>query len=170
MTAPPAASGTVPIADPPDADRPERSAGRPDGRAEVLVIGGASHDAIVHLSGGGGEGSAAGPEVSCWYPSVGGTGAGKAMNLSALGFDATLHAVLGADRAGAAVAARLAEAGVRLIAHRGERDTQRHTNLMLPGGGRLSLPVEPPERPASFDPDVLSDTMSAPGARRARSR
>ena len=49
---------------------------------------------------------------------------------------------------------------VRLLVHRGERDTQRHTNLVLPGGERLSLPVEPPECPTGFDPAALADAMA----------
>ena len=52
------------------------------------------------------------------HETVGGTSAGKALNLAALGARVTLRTHLGPDEAGAAVAERLTSAGVDLIVER----------------------------------------------------
>ncbi len=77
------------------------------------------------------------------HETVGGTSAGKALNLAALGARVTLRTHLGPDGAGARVAERLASAGVDLIVERADR-TERHLNLMAADGGRLSLHLDKP--------------------------
>ena len=77
------------------------------------------------------------------HETVGGTSAGKALNLAALGARVTLRTHLGPDEAGAAVAERLTSAGVDLIVERADR-TERHLNLMAADGGRLSLHLDKP--------------------------
>ena len=124
-------------------------------RPSVLVLGGASLDAVVHLS------DASLPVVDRWYRSVGGTGAGKALNLAALGVDVSLHAVLGRDEAGREVEGALGAGGVRLLPRYSSYDTQRHTNLMLPDGGRVSLPVVPAAEPADFAASEVAGEMAA---------
>ena len=77
------------------------------------------------------------------HETVGGTSAGKALNLAALGARVTLRTHLGPDAIGARVADRLTSAGVDLIVERSVR-TERHLNLMAADGGRLSLHLDKP--------------------------
>ncbi|WP_418606968.1 PfkB family carbohydrate kinase [Georgenia sp. SUBG003] len=96
----------------------------------VLVAGPASWNLLVrldhlpeprpgtHFAGG-------------FHETVGGTSAGKAMNLARLGAEVTLRTVLGADDEGERVRAALDRYGVALLAEpaAGGR-TERHVNLM----------------------------------------
>ena len=93
-----------------------------------------------------------------WFDTVGGTSAGKALHLTALGRDTVLDALLGDDEAGARVRDALGAAGVTLRAHRAAR-TEQHLNLMTPAGARLSLYLATPDDPeaAAVDPQVLDD-------------
>ncbi|MFD1147589.1 carbohydrate kinase family protein [Saccharothrix hoggarensis] len=75
---------------------------------------------------------------------VGGTSAGKALNLASLGADVTLRTVVGDDEAGRAVLDVLGRAGVEVIAEQAEGATEQHLNLMDPHGGRLSIYLELP--------------------------
>lgn len=93
---------------------------------------------------------------SAWH-TVGGTSAGKAAHLAALGVPTVLHAPLGADEDGERIAALLIGAGVDLRAVRSER-TERHVNLMA-RDGRVSLYVATPSAPSADD--VSSATASA---------
>ncbi|MBW4716137.1 carbohydrate kinase family protein [Saccharothrix obliqua] len=77
---------------------------------------------------------------------VGGTSAGKALNLARLGADVTLRTVLGDDAPGRAVADVLAAGGVHLIAERAAV-TEQHLNLMSDAGERVSIYLELPELP-----------------------
>jgi len=83
---------------------------------------------------------------------LGGTSAGKAVTLAALGVDVLLHTVLGDDDAGAAVRAALAHPRIELLAQ-SARDgrTERHLNLMADDGGRVSVYLELPEPAAPLD-------------------
>jgi acarbose 7IV-phosphotransferase len=76
---------------------------------------------------------------------VGGTSAGKALNLAKLGARVVLRTVVGDDEPGRAVLAVLAEAGVEVIAEVADGPTEQHLNLMDPAGGRVSLYLELPE-------------------------
>ncbi|ROP35283.1 carbohydrate kinase family protein [Saccharothrix texasensis] len=75
---------------------------------------------------------------------VGGTSAGKALNLASLGADVTLRTVVGDDEAGRAVLDVLDRAGVRVIAEVVDTATEQHLNLMDPHGGRVSIYLELP--------------------------
>ncbi|WP_433265483.1 carbohydrate kinase family protein [Actinosynnema sp. CS-041913] len=76
---------------------------------------------------------------------VGGTSAGKALNLAHLGADVTLRTVVGDDEAGHAIAEVLTAAGVELIAEVAPGASEQHLNLMSPEGGRVSIYLELPE-------------------------
>ncbi|MFC6089831.1 carbohydrate kinase family protein [Saccharothrix lopnurensis] len=78
---------------------------------------------------------------------VGGTSAGKALNLASLGARVTLRTVVGDDEPGREVLAVLAAAGVEVIAETAEGATEQHLNLMDPHGGRVSIYLELPELP-----------------------
>ena len=74
---------------------------------------------------------------------VGGTSAGKALNLAWLGCHVTLRTLVGNDDDGHRVRAALRSAGVRVITHPGETTTERHLNLMS-GGRRVSIYLDLP--------------------------
>jgi acarbose 7IV-phosphotransferase len=76
---------------------------------------------------------------------VGGTSAGKALNLASLGAHVTLRTVVGDDEAGRSVLDVLERAGVEVIAEVASGATEQHLNLMDPHGGRVSIYLELPE-------------------------
>ncbi|MEU4801971.1 PfkB family carbohydrate kinase [Actinosynnema sp. NPDC023587] len=75
---------------------------------------------------------------------LGGTSAGKALNLAALGARVTLRTVVGDDEAGRSVVGSLSGAGVDLIAEVVPGPSEQHLNLMSPDGGRVSIYLELP--------------------------
>ena len=77
------------------------------------------------------------------HETVGGTSAGKALNLRSLGLEVTLRTHLGSDDAGDEVERVLRCAGLDLVVERSLR-TERHLNLMAADGGRLSLHLDKP--------------------------
>ncbi|BDV31807.1 carbohydrate kinase family protein [Microbacterium terricola] len=93
---------------------------------------------------------------------VGGTSAGKAVHLSALGVDTELHALLGEDDEGARVAQALAAAGVRLRQHPSVR-TEQHVNLMTAHGERVSLYVATPSTPADETIALVESALASAG-------
>jgi sugar/nucleoside kinase (ribokinase family) len=91
------------------------------------------------------------------YETIGGTGAGKALNLARLGLPTRLHALLGADEAGDHVRAALEAAGVDLVTWTDPRGTERHLNLVDDAGRRLSIYLEA----GSPDPEVSAADLVA---------
>lgn len=115
----------------------------------VLVNGPASWNTLVRLP--------ALPEprsqtlfASAHHDGLGGTSAGKALTLAALGVDVTLRTALGDDREGSLVRAALAHPRITLVVQ-DVPATERHVNLMADDGSRVSLYLELP----SPDPGVL---------------
>lgn len=119
----------------------------------VLVNGPASWNTLVRLP--------ALPEprsqtlfASGHHDGLGGTSAGKALTLAALGVDVTLRTVLGDDREGGLVRAALAHPRIAVVAQPVET-TERHVNLMAEDGSRVSiyleLPAPAPGPVPSFD-------------------
>ncbi|MFE6253952.1 carbohydrate kinase family protein [Agromyces sp. NPDC057865] len=78
------------------------------------------------------------------WETVGGTSAGKALSLAALGRPVTLHALLGGDVEGDRVRDALTAAGIDLLVGDGVT-TERHLNLMTRHGGRVSLYLATPQ-------------------------
>ena len=78
------------------------------------------------------------------WETVGGTSAGKALSLGALGRPVTLHALLGGDVEGERVRDALTSSGIDLLAGDGGV-TERHLNLMTRDGGRVSLYLATPQ-------------------------
>ncbi|PPK92892.1 sugar/nucleoside kinase (ribokinase family) [Kineococcus xinjiangensis] len=79
------------------------------------------------------------------HETLGGTSAGKALNLRRLGVDVTLSTLLGDDAAGERVLRELRGAGVQVLARRSTEGTERHANLMDARGRRLSVYLTLPE-------------------------
>ncbi|MGX1932641.1 carbohydrate kinase family protein [Microbacterium resistens] len=90
------------------------------------------------------------------WQSLGGTSAGKALSLRALGRDVHLHTVVGADEAGARIRAALSHAGITV---RGGASgaSERHLNLMTAAGERVSLYLSAAAAlDGPVDPDVVA--------------
>lgn len=119
----------------------------------VLVNGPASWNTLVRLP------SLPEPRTQTLFPrshhdGLGGTSAGKALTLAALGVDVTLRTALGDDREGALVRAALTHPRITLVVQE-VAATERHVNLMADDGSRVSLYLELPAPAAapvpSFD-------------------
>jgi len=82
------------------------------------------------------------------WQTIGGTSAGKALNLAGLGAEVALHTVVGADEPGARVLGVLRDHGVHLFADTDGGRTERHVNLMDAAGGRLSIYLDVPDPPS----------------------
>lgn len=83
---------------------------------------------------------------------LGGTSAGKALTLTALGLDVTLRTVLGDDDEARQVRAALEVPGLRLEAVPAAAGrTERHLNLMADDGSRVSVYLELPQARADAD-------------------
>ena len=105
---------------------------------DVVVIGGASWNTIVtldrlpesrpHTITALGHGQA-----------LGGTSAGKALHLAALGRHTTLVTVVSDDDDGRRIVSSLRADNLRTIAVHGGTASEHHLNLMTPAGERLSI-------------------------------
>lgn len=123
---------------------------------QVLVNGAAAWNTLVHV--------AALPEprsqmlmASRHHDGIGGTSAGKAVTLAALGVDVTLSTVLGDDEEAAKVRGALHHDRLRLLAQPARAGrTERHVNLMGDDGSRVSIYLELPSAPPGPAPDVLA--------------
>jgi len=120
----------------------------------ILVTGPASWNLLVHVA----ELPAAEPQTvfARWHhETLGGTSAGKALNLRRLGAAVTLCTLLGDDAAGDRIREVLTAAGVDLLARRSGNGSERHVNLMDPAGRRLSVYLTLPAiDPAGPDDDI----------------
>ena len=117
--------------------------------ASVLVVGGVTWDTLLYLE----HLPEPYPQTifsQDYHETMGGTGAGKALNLARLSFDVTLHALLGDDLEGQQAAGMLGAAGVHLRAEIDPLGTERHVNLLDAQGRRLSIYA----RSATFDPEI----------------
>lgn len=82
------------------------------------------------------------------WQTLGGTSAGKALALTALGRDVRLRARVGSDAEGDRIRAALGGAGIDLARLVTTQVSERHLNLMTPRGERVSLYLSTPEQPA----------------------
>lgn len=133
------------------------------GRMEIFVAGPVSWNRLVHLD--------VLPEprphmvtARRWHDAVGGTSAGKALNLRRLGHDVTLATVIGADPPGERVRAVLADAGVRLLTAESAAPTERHLNLMDADGARLSVYLETSPAGATLPAEPVAAAMARASA------
>lgn len=93
------------------------------------------------------------------WETVGGTSAGKALSLTALGRATTLYAQAGDDEQGVRLRDALRAAGVQVRWTDGP--TERHLNLMTRGGERVSLYLAAPGATAGDEDDSLRAAMAA---------
>ncbi len=104
----------------------------------VLVLGGVSYNTMIYVD------SFPQPEPQTVFSkrlhdTVGSTGSGKALNLCRLGFDVTLHGVIGDDRYGDLIKGYFDGEDLRFIYDIDPAGTERHTNLMDEEGRRISI-------------------------------
>ena len=89
------------------------------------------------------------------WTTLGGTSAGKALNLARLGADVTLLTVLGTDLVAGRVRRSLEAAGIRVLSLDSRSGTcERHINLMTTAGERVSIYTHLPE---PVEPWTLAD-------------
>lgn len=126
----------------------------------LLIIGGTSVDTIVHL-----DALPSGVPQTLWpkevYHSLGSTGAGKALNLAALGLPVLLHTVLGKDAEGDFIRRSFTEKSIELLVEETNEPTEQHVNLMDANGGRISIFTHPPVEPAIVDWTPVRTAMAS---------
>lgn len=96
------------------------------------------------------------------WETVGGTSAGKALSLTALGRSTQLLAIAGTDAEGVRVRDALRAAGVQ--AHWEDGVTEQHLNLMTRQGGRVSLYLALPQATAGEQDAWVRGRMTAADA------
>jgi acarbose 7IV-phosphotransferase len=95
------------------------------------------------------------------HEGLGGTSAGKAVTLAALGIDVTLSTLLGADEHASTIRAALERDRLTLLAEPARAGrSERHVNLMTDDGSRVSIYLELPSS-AGTPPAVLAALSSA---------
>jgi len=94
---------------------------------------------------------------------LGGTSAGKAVTLAALGVDVTLATLVGDDEPGAHVRTALHRPGLALLTSP-VAVTEQHLNLMADDGSRVSIYLELPAPPPAASPAVLEALVAADAA------
>jgi sugar/nucleoside kinase (ribokinase family) len=112
--------------------------------SRVFVIGPVSWNLLVRVA----DLPAAEPHAvfAQWHHEcLGGTSAGKTLNLRRLGVEVSLCTLIGDDRTGAKIRRALEPSGVDLIVRRSANGSERHVNLMDAAGRRLSIYLTLPE-------------------------
>ncbi|SDD07573.1 carbohydrate kinase family protein [Actinokineospora iranica] len=95
---------------------------------------------------------------------LGGTSAGKALNLAGLGADVTLRTVVGDDETADRILDTLTEAKVTVIAERVPGSSERHLNLMDADGGRVSIYLDLPELAEAAHREQVSTALRSADA------
>jgi sugar/nucleoside kinase (ribokinase family) len=116
---------------------------------KILVLGGVSFNMMIYLEQF--------PQPCAqtlfsqgYHETVGSTGAGKALNLTKLGFDVTLHGMIGDDEYGRNIRRFFANSNINFLNNIDPAGTKRHVNLMDKEGGRISIFINS----GTFEPDV----------------
>ena len=105
---------------------------------KVFIFGGVSYDAIIQLD----EFPQPIPKTfhqSKFKETVGSTGSGKALNLCRMGFNVTLHALIGNDWFGQEAQKQLKHPKLSFLFDHDPNGTQRHVNIMNKEGERISI-------------------------------
>jgi sugar/nucleoside kinase (ribokinase family) len=116
---------------------------------KVFIAGGVSFDRIVQLE----EFPSQEPQTifsSSYREIVGSTGGGKALNLSRLGFDVTLHTTIGQDEPGVKIRKYMSKQPIKMIYSEDTKGTETHFNIMNSAGQRISIYTTY----ATFDPII----------------
>lgn len=125
----------------------------------VVVVGPASWNTLVRLAGL----PDARPQTiyaEHSWSTLGGTSAGKALNLADLAVPVTLSTVVGADTEAKLICDALSHARITLVAERVHGASERHFNLMAEGA-RLSIYLSLPETPTGALPAATLQAIEA---------
>ncbi len=90
-----------------------------------------------------------------FWETIGGTAAGKALNLNHLGFDVTLHGLIGDDPQGRSIRDCFEAERLCFVYDLDPAGTQRHINLMDDSGSRMSIYAAY----ATFNPEIDLDRL-----------
>ncbi len=104
----------------------------------VFIAGGVSYDRIIYMDKLP-EGKAGSIFSSSSHDAVGGTGAGKALNISRLGFETIFHAFVGNDEAGFKIKEFFKDKSIEFIPEEDKVGSLRFTNLIDKNGNRISI-------------------------------
>lgn len=92
---------------------------------------------------------------------LGGTSAGKALNLSRLGVNVTMKTILGSGPDRSLILAALEQPGIHVIdAGDPDSETEHHFNLMSKDGGRQSIYLSIASLPSDPNPPAAVDALS----------
>jgi sugar/nucleoside kinase (ribokinase family) len=126
----------------------------------ALVLGGVAWNTMVYLD----EFPSPHPQTVFArgsHQTIGSSGAGKALNLSSLGFDTTLWALVGDDEPGTRIRLRLTAEGITFFGQPDPRGTARHVNLMDGSGERISIFANPGSSDSAADTELVADRIAA---------
>jgi acarbose 7IV-phosphotransferase len=105
---------------------------------KVFVAGGVSYDRIIYIDKLP-EGKSGSIFSSSSHDCVGGTGAGKSLNLCKLGFETIFHAFVGNDEAGDKIKEYFKNKKLKFIPQIDSDGSLRFTNLIDKNGDRISI-------------------------------
>lgn len=117
--------------------------------SKILILGGVSRDKIIYLN----DFKDLKPGTVFSRKSIetiGSTGSGKALSLSKLGMNTTLHAMIGDDNQGRCIIDVMKTQGVTFLYDIDSAGTEEHVNIMDERGDRISIYT----KYASFEPNV----------------
>lgn len=141
------------------ADDPATDTGAP--RAlRALVLGGVAWNTMVYVD----EFPSPHPQTvfaSDTHEAIGSSGAGKALNLSRLGFNTTLWALVGDDDPGTRIRMGLEENDVVFLSQLDPLGTTRHVNLMDAAGERISIFANAGSTRFTVDTDLVADAFGS---------
>ena len=124
----------------------------------ALVLGGVAWNTMVYVD----EFPSPHPQTvfaSDTHEAIGSSGAGKALNLSRLGFATTLWALVGDDDPGARIRLGLEENGIVFLSQLDPLGTTRHVNLMDAAGERISIFANAGSTRFAVDTDLVADAI-----------
>lgn len=121
---------------------------------KVLILGGASYDTLFYFD------QLPEPKAQTIFPkktvkAIGSTGIGKAIPLKKIGFDVTLHAVIGNDNEGEIIKTDLKNQGINFIYDVDMLGTKSFTNLLDNDGRRISIYANG----GTFEPIINEDKI-----------
>lgn len=123
-------------------------------KPRVFVISGVAWNTMVYLDEWPDVAQGSGPALG-WHQTIGGTGAGKSMNMHRLGFDVDFLSYLGSDAYAAEIKRSIESWGINAHWVEYQGASEQHINLMLANGERRSIFLEQePERPLVWTEDM----------------
>ena len=126
----------------------------------MAVFGSASWDTLIHVdSFPAPQGAVIVP--SGWHETIGGSGAGEAMNLARLGVEVAFQCSLGPDRAGNEIRLGMAAAGVVIDPVVDAGGTRRHVNVMDARGDRMSYMLGGNDAGRRFETETVEPLILA---------